>query len=221
MLFFITVPYPKPFTMARPAIFSLSHDKPCLTISLCLAALCSQLCPNTKDTMARAWHPEGCTWSRTEHTCQICHVPSCSHAPCCHLANSSHQRSWQIRTPQPSMDSFLKGYFYTPSIKHPLKITASVPEPLIVMLWHRLLQALHQLEPSTCGILKLCHIRYITFQINSGKLYLKCAVSCYWFSTAKDKHGSFSSSAEVFLAALAKLGQRLQVCCGLPLLRQP
>lgn len=124
-------------------------------------------------------------------------------------------------TPQLSMDSFLKGYFYTPSIKHPLKITASVPEPLIVMLWHRLLQALHQLEPSTCGILKLCHIRYITFQINSGKLYLKCAVSCYWFSTAKDKHGSFSSSAEVFLAALAKLGQRLQVCCGLPLLRQP
>lgn len=105
VLFFITVPYPKPFTMARPAIFSLSHDKPCLTISLCLAALCSQLCPNTKDTMARAWHPEGCTWSRTEHTCQICHVPSCSHAPCCHLANSSHQRSWQ--THSSALDGFI------------------------------------------------------------------------------------------------------------------
>lgn len=178
--FFITVPYLKPFTMARPAIYLLSHDKPCLTISFCLTALCSQLCPNTKDTMARESHPEGCTWSHTEHTWQMW---LSSHTPCCHLANISHQRPWQTRTPQLSMDSFLKDYFYTPRIKHTLKITALVPEPLIVMLWHRLLWALHQLEPSTCGILKLCHIRCITFQINSGKLCLKCAVSCYWFSS--------------------------------------
>lgn len=78
------------------------------------------------------------------------------------------------------------------------------------------------LEPSTCGILKLCHIRYIMSQINSGKLYLKCAASCYWpwlerFSTVK--HGSFSSN--VLLAALAKMGQKLQICCCLPHLRQP
>lgn len=70
-----------------------------------------------------------------------------------------------------------KTIVYTPRIKHTLKITASVPEPLIVMLWHRL-QWAHQPEPSTCGTLKSCHIRYITLQINSGKLYLKCAVSC-------------------------------------------
>lgn len=44
--FSVTVPYPKPLTMARPAIFLLSHVKPCLTNSFCLAPLCSQLCPN-------------------------------------------------------------------------------------------------------------------------------------------------------------------------------
>lgn len=196
-------------------MFLLSHDKPCLTSSFCPAPLCSQLCPNTKDTIARAWHPKCCTRSHTEHTWQTWLN---SWAPCCHLANVSHRRPWQTQTPQLSMDEFLKGSLYTLRIKHPLKITASAPEPLIVMLWHRLLWALHQLEPTTCGILKLCHIRYITFQINLGKLYLKCAVSCYWprlerFSPVKDKHGSFSSNTEAFLAALTKLGQRLQIRC--------
>lgn len=199
--FSITVPYPKPLTMARPAVFlSVKTSPASQTASVLSPSAHSSVQTYTKDTMARALHPEGCTW--TEHTWQIW----LSHAPCCHLAHGSHQRPWQTQTPQLSMDSFLKGYFYTQRIKHPLKITVSVPESLIVMLWHRLLWALHQLEPSTCGILKLCHIRYITFQINSGKLDLKYAVSCYWFFTIKDKYGIFSSNAEVFLTALAKPG---------------
>lgn len=84
------------------------------------------------------------------------------------------------------------------------------------MLWHWLLRALHWLEPSAWGILKLCHITYIPFQINLGKLKPKmCHQLCYWprlewFYMFKGEHGSFSSTKEV-LAALAKLGQRLQV----------
>lgn len=107
MLYFITVPYPKPLITPRPAIFLLNHDKPCLTTSFCLVPLCPQLWPNTKDTMARALHPEGCTRSHTEHTWQIWLN---SRAPFCHLANVSPWRPWQIWTLQFSMDSFLKDY---------------------------------------------------------------------------------------------------------------
>lgn len=203
--------------MARPTVL-LRHDKPCLTT----ASVSLPSAHSSVQTPKIQWQGH-CILQVAHGATQNTHGKSwlSTCVPCCHLANVSHQRPWQTWTPLLLMDSFLKGYFYIPRIKHPLKITVSVPEPLIVMLWHRLLWALHQLEPSTCGILKLGRIRYITFQINSGKLYLKYATSCYWFFTVKDKHGSFPSNAEVILAALAKLGQRLQICCCLPHLRKP
>lgn len=44
---------PKAFYYGKACYILLSHAKPCLTISFCLAPVCSQLCPNTEDTTAR------------------------------------------------------------------------------------------------------------------------------------------------------------------------